>query len=72
MTHNFAISRAPARPATAAPSRMAADVAGGGEYVIVGGTHRNRALSGAPHKVNGFHQGVWIARGPSWQYASWR
>ena len=36
--------------------------------MIVGGTHRNRALSGAPHKVNGYHQGVWLARGSSWQY----
>ena len=38
------------------------------EYVIVGGTHRNRALSGAPHLVNGFHQGIWLARGHTWLY----
>lgn len=52
MTHNFAISRSPAD----------------GTYTIVGGTHRNRALSGRPNQVNGFHQGVWIANGRSWRY----
>ena len=35
---------------------------------MMGGTHRNRALSGRPKQVNGFHQGVWIAEGRTWQY----
>ena len=52
MTHNFAMSRSPID----------------GTYVIVGGTQRNRALSGQPKKINGFHQGVWLAHGRSWQY----
>jgi hypothetical protein len=52
MTHNLAISRSQRT----------------GEYTIVGGTHRNRALSGRPNQVNGFHQGVWVAHGASWRY----
>ncbi len=52
MTHNLAIAR---------------DVEGGG-YVMMGGTHKNRANSGRPWQVNGFHQGIWIARGASHLY----
>ena len=45
LTHNFAM----------------APRADGRGYTIVGGTHRNRALSGSPNKVNGYHQGIWMA-----------
>ena len=58
MTHNLAISRV----------SMTASIHGESRYIIVGGTHRNRALSGRPNQVNGFHQGVWIAQGTSWLY----
>ena len=37
-------------------------------FMIVGGQHRNRALSGQPNKVNGYHQGIWAATGSTWDY----
>jgi len=52
LTHNFAM----------------APRADGRGYTIVGGTHRNRALSGSPNKVNGYHQGIWMATGATWEY----
>lgn len=59
MTHNLAIARSADTPDAEHPTP---------QYTIMGGTHRNRALSGAPHRVNAFHQGVWLARGGSWAY----
>jgi hypothetical protein len=37
-------------------------------FMIVGGQHRNRALSGQPNKVNGYHKGIWAATGATWDY----
>jgi len=64
MTHNFAIAQITPKPATPATSTLAAPASatsaaatstaargGTGRYVIMGGTHRNRALSGRPNQV---------------------
>ena len=72
MTHNLAITRLPSEAVRGrhgyGSALEGARVGARGRYLIVGGTHRNRALSGHPKLVNGYHQGIWVANGARWEY----